>query len=155
MIRYHITNTTTGNQYAISDSDLAEKGVTIDEWLARKVNAYGHNPTVVAEDQSSAIVAEAQDRLWRESWAWGDRQLASVDRSTIVGWAAMGELTPAGIAKVKDLIRWLDALFGIHYAAAKDAIAQAGEWVEPEWATWPPVPWSWADIIAERTTNAQ
>ena len=150
MIRYTITNRDTGNQYAITDADLAAKGCTIDEWIARKANAYGPNPTVVAEDVSAAIVAELTNRLWREAWAWGDKQFAEPDRTTVLGWLAAGKLTTAGAQKWAEVIAWHDAVFAGPYATAKAAITAAGAWVEPDWSSWPACPHTFYGFLAER-----
>ena len=150
MDRYTVTNLITGQSYAFTDADLAAKGVTIAEWLARKVNAYGTNPAVESQDISADIIAEAQARLWREAWAWGDKQFAEPDRTTVLGWLAAGKLSPAGAAKWAEVIAWHDTVFGGPYATAKAAITAAGTWVEPDWSSWPPCPHTFYGFLAER-----
>jgi hypothetical protein len=151
MLIHNITNRVTGNKYRITDADLADKGCTLAEWLARKVNAYGPNPIVTSEDTTAQEVAAAVERLWRESWAWGNRQFAESDRTTILAWLAAGLLTPAGIQRWRDVIAWHDAIFTGPYAAAKAAITAAGTWVEPDWSAWPACPWGFFDFASERT----
>ena len=74
MNRYHITNTTTGNNYSITDGDLAAKGATLDQWLERKVNAYGHTPTVTIEDMSDEVIEQQRKVLQVQR----DEALASI-----------------------------------------------------------------------------
>ena len=90
------------------------------------------------------------DRLWREAWAWGDRQFAEPDRTTVLGWLAAGKLSPAGAAKWAEVIAWHDTVFGGPYATAKAAITAAGTWVEPDWSSWPPCPHTFYGFLAER-----
>ena len=152
MIRYTIINNTTAGEWRFTSADLDREGKTVEEWLESRAAAYGSRSdlTVNEVNDGPSVLAEAQDRLWREAWAWGDRQFAEQDRTTVLGWLAAGLLTPAGAAKWREVIAWHDAVFALHYAAAKAAITAAGAWVEPDWLAWPACPHTFYTFLVER-----
>lgn len=117
---YRIHNPQTGRRYEISDIALAQAGVTINQWIERKRNAYGPAPEVEAVDDLPARRAAAADAIWRAAYAYEQRHGAAG-----AGVAVLVEAEAAGIpeaAAVRAWIRdlWDDAFQRIAQAMASD-----------------------------------
>lgn len=133
---------------------VVEQGA--DGWIVRDLTQDELDARALAEaDAADARVAQAIDRLWREAWdVWGEAQLAAVDRQTIFGWAGSGVLDAEGMQMVKDIVHWHDQVFTASYMPAKAAIQAAGDWVEPDWSTWPECPHDFYAVYAHRNDLA-
>jgi len=107
-------------------------------------------PTKAKRPTTPAAVPAAQDRLWKEAWAWGDKQFAEVDRNTVNTWISAGMLSETGRSLLGQVVQWHDTVFTVHYTAAKAAITAAGGWVEPDWASWPACPHGFYAFYAQR-----
>lgn len=96
-------------------------------------------------------IEEGVERMWRECWeVWGEKQLAAVDRLTLSSWASSGRLSETGIQMWQAIIDWHDLLFSQYYPPAKQAIIDAGGYVEPDWDSWPPCPHPFLSFVEHR-----
>lgn len=121
-------------------------------WHVRDLTQAELDARAAAAQQSrEQAVAQAVEDMWRQSWErWGEKQLAVVDRTTLLAWASSGRLNDTGIQMWQDIIDWHDNLFDNHYPVAKQAIIDAGGWVEPDWDSWPPCPHAFLDFVPQR-----
>ena len=131
-------------------SQVCEKDEMVG-WVVRAKTAEELASDEMARSQGIAQrLTDAEWRIWEESWKWGEKKFAEVDRTTVCFWLAAGVLDATGSTMCRAVIGWHDLIFSTYYAAAKDIIITAGDWVEPDWASWPACPHTFSEFFAHR-----
>jgi hypothetical protein len=106
---------------------------------------------IVVEDIGNPTLDAALAKLWKGAWEWAGQFLSLGDLAIIQGWRDEGILTQTGIDMLVDIRVWHDTIFSGPYATAKAAIEVEGDWVEPDWSSWPPAPHGFGAFQAQRT----